>query len=842
MSVDITYDEALIEEIAARFDLRDPNKRALSALVARIAGGTGYQELVADLATGVGKTYLMSSLIDYLATQGVRHVLVVTPGSTIQRKTLENFNAASTKYVPGADIAPFVVTPENFQAAHVGAVLRDPRRLKVFVFNVQQLIRPSDKVSRKVRSEDENLGDALYSHLEAAEDLFVIADEHHVYHEKAMAFSAGIRDLHPLAMVGLTATPAKADLPKVAFQYTLGEAIADGHVKVPVIVYRKDGIKDERTQLADACRLLVNKENSYRVFRETNPEAKGVKPCLFVVAKTIDHASEVGQMLAGPGFIGDGSQVLEITSQSSDEALEALAAVEDPDSPIRAIVSVNMLREGWDVKNIAVIAALRKLASQTLTEQILGRGLRLPFGQRTGIPDVDQVDLVAHDSYAQLLAQKDVLRQRIQLPSSQVEVDENGAATTAAVDPTQPLDSINVPVTPGGQQALLPPDSPVAGQWSLFDSDQPDSQDGSSGTGTSDVAAGVGGASPAAALVFQESQSRLETKTPEPVGRVEGAPQIVFPRLESRLSYAPFSLSDISNVEAEQAGTAFAEEVPTFMFRDALEATRAGDDVTIKVTPQGRTEAGQRFEGIDVVYDSLVQLIMHQPEVPAERGSKNAARRLVEAFLRGAGATGNEEHVESWGQKRREQAVEGMRRMIRDRIANRSPQTHYEIVPVELPHEPVVVPAGTMGAYDGQRFTRSAPYTGWQKNIMPVASFDAGTTEWELAMMMDRDPDIEWWTRVYVHEEAFIPTRTGRYYPDFIALDTSGEYWLIEGKADGDALDETVLVKKQAAENWARRVSDSGNYGRWHYLFATESDIAQAGASWRALVNITKPE
>ena len=54
MAVDITYDEALIEEIAARFDLRDPNKNALATIVQRIAdGSTGFQEMVADLATGV---------------------------------------------------------------------------------------------------------------------------------------------------------------------------------------------------------------------------------------------------------------------------------------------------------------------------------------------------------------------------------------------------------------------------------------------------------------------------------------------------------------------------------------------------------------------------------------------------------------------------------------------------------------------------------------------------------------------------------------------------------------------------------------------------------------------
>lgn len=302
MTVEIAYDEVLIEEIAARFDLREPNKNALSEIVRRIAEGTsGFEEMIADLATGVGKTFLMSSLIEYLATQGVRHVLVVTPGSTIQRKTLANFDAASAKYVSGADIEPFIVTPDNFQAANVGSVLRDPRRLKVFVFNVQQLIRPTDKVSRKVRSEDENLGDALYSHLEGADDLFVIADEHHVYREKAKAFSAAIRDLNPVALIGLTATPDKDDYGKVVFQYTLGEAIADGHVKVPVIVYRKDGTKDERTQLADACQLLRHKEESYAVYRETNPDAPAVKPVLFVVCQTIEHAAEVGQSLAQPG-------------------------------------------------------------------------------------------------------------------------------------------------------------------------------------------------------------------------------------------------------------------------------------------------------------------------------------------------------------------------------------------------------------------------------------------------------------------------------------------------------------------------------------------------------------
>ena len=830
MTLEITYDETLIEEIAARFDLRDPNMRALQAVVRAIVDADGrFTEMVADLATGVGKTFLMSSLIEYLAQQGVRHVLVVTPGSTIQRKTLANFDEASAKYVAGADIAPCIVTPENFQAASVGTLLRDETRLKVFVFNVQQLIRPTDKVSRKVRAEDENLGDALYGHLEHADDLFVIADEHHVYHEKAKAFSAAIRDLSPVALIGLTATPDKADFSKIVFQYTLGEAIADGHVKVPVIVYRKDGTKDEKTQLRDACQLLKHKEQAYAPYREITPGAPAVKPCLFVVCQSIEHATEVGQILAGPGYVGDSAAVLEITSQSSDEALQALADVESPDSPIRAIVSVNMLREGWDVKNIAVIVALRRLASQTLTEQVLGRGLRLPFGQRTGVPDVDQVDLVAHDSYSLLLAQKDVLRQRIQLPPTGVEVDEHGTATTTTVDPTQPTGAFSEAhgeTEVSGGTGL----APAPGQDSLFD-----------GLGDEyDAYKTTSEDSPGPALVFRETDDRINVQPPEPMSRVEGAPQIVFPRRESRLSYAAFSLSDIPDGDAQAAGARFIREVPTFIFREALEATRTGDDVRINRVPLANEEAQQVLAGLGVVRGGLIAAIMRQPEVPKEKVSKNAAARLVKAFLKGAGVTSEEASAE-WGQRRRHQAVEGMRELIRAAIAGRKKETAYELVPVTLPIEPVLVPSDAKHAYDDQ-FVKYQPFVGWKKNIMPVARFDAGTTEWELAHLLDRDDEIVWWLRLYVGEQACVQTTDGNYFPDFIVLDKQGTHWLIEGKSDKNANDADVIRKKAAAENWARLVRDNGDYGDWRYMFATETHIKQAAGSWNGLIIATNPE
>jgi type III restriction enzyme len=317
----VKYDKGLIDEISSRMDLRAPNKAALDKIVKSIKFDE-FREVVCDLATGVGKTYLASALVDYLAEQGVRNVLIVTPGKTIQDKTIGNFTPGHPKFVPGGEYRPLLVTAENFARGQVGDALHEPNTLKLFVFNVQQLIRPAANVSRRVREVDEFIGGDLYSHLQAANDLVVIADEHHVYRSQAKAFSSAVRDLNPRALVGLTATPDPADEDKVVYRYSLAEAIADGLVKVPVIVYRQDGHKDIETQLADACHLRRVKAAAYSTWAEGTDLAP-VNPVLFVVCQTVEDAKETANLLAGESFIGDPAAVLEVTSQSSDAALRA---------------------------------------------------------------------------------------------------------------------------------------------------------------------------------------------------------------------------------------------------------------------------------------------------------------------------------------------------------------------------------------------------------------------------------------------------------------------------------------------------------------------------------------
>ncbi|MCF3140817.1 DEAD/DEAH box helicase family protein [Paenarthrobacter sp. AR 02] len=821
MKQSITFDRELLDDIASRLDLRLPNRTGLAATVKHLAQAVGdYVELVNDLATGVGKTFLMVALVEYLAVQGVRNVLIVTPGSTIQKKTLANFDRTSSKFISGGDHVPLVITPENFRTSSMGAALHDGDKLKLFVFNVQQLIRPKASNSRRVYEVDENLGDALYDHLQGQDDLIVITDEHHVYHDKAASFSAAIRSLSPMALVGLTATPAKADEDKVVFQYTLAEAIADGLVKVPVLVYRQDGMKDERTRLSDACHLLRRKDAAYRLYSSEVPGAPSVKPALFVVCQDIEHAGEVGQLLAGPEFIGDPNAVLEITSQSSDEALAALDAVESPDSPIRAIVSVNMLREGWDVKNIAVIAALRKLDSEMLTEQVLGRGLRLPFGKRTNIAEIDQVDLVAHDSYQKLLAKKDILNERLQ-PKPRDELER-----------TLPFDWSKAPEE---QPAAIPEDLPEydsngqPGLFSLLPDLMPSNPDSL--------------VTPGSGLKAADLDKKLDTPGPEKKGRVEGAPTIVFPLEKSRLVQTQFTLSTVADQDARSLGQRYSREIPLFMRRVALEAERRGDDVGVIATPQDQVEAIQSTAPLDTVREELIAAVMARPEVESTKAQRGAAKRIVDAFLAGAGAT-HEDETAVWSENRKKMAVEGLRGLIREAVSNRKTERQRILEPVVLPLEPVLVDPSLPGAYDGG-FIRRAQYKGWRRNIMPIASFDAKSTEWEIAHIIDNDSEVAWWLRLDSQGPVWIPTdEAGRYFPDFIAIDKRGTRWIIEGKSDKESTDPGVLHKKAAAQQWARSVRDEDDeqFGQWRYMFITETDVKRSSGSWNGLLTVTNPE
>jgi len=208
------FDADRIEAIAARLDLRAPNKEALESIAAAIYNHFELDreppplEAVVDIATGVGKTFVLAASIEYLAQDGARNFAVITPGRTILDKTVGNFTVGHPKsLLGGMEVRPLVITSENFATPAMRAAMEDPDQVKLFIFTVQALLKPESKVGRKTHKFQEGLGQAFYAHLQELDDLVVFADEHHTYYSPA--FSTAVRDLRPRILLGLTATPHK---------------------------------------------------------------------------------------------------------------------------------------------------------------------------------------------------------------------------------------------------------------------------------------------------------------------------------------------------------------------------------------------------------------------------------------------------------------------------------------------------------------------------------------------------------------------------------------------------------------------------------------------------------
>ena len=453
--LNISYDSDLIESISADFDLRNPNKEALRTLVFTLDGDYDPSVMqVLNLATGVGKTYLMAAFIEYLRLMGVGNVVIVTPGKTVQSKTIHNFAPGDPRYIAGAQVPPDIVTPQDY-SAWVARVNGDARLsfgsevpMLAFIFNIQQLIAPNntegdthgstqDAVRRKPRKFDENAG-VLFDYLKNLDDLVVIADESHLYSSSAVAFNAALKELNPAATIGLTGSVLPGD--HVIYKYPLYRAIHDQYVKTPVLAFRKGGYgadqASEEQQLRDALQLREIKQAYYNAFSDKSgrPHLNAVA---FVVCADVDHATQVADLLRTPEYFGNSSAVLQVDSKHEDEITQRLLEnIDEPNSPVLAVVSVNKLKEGWDVKNIAVVVTLRAMASEVLTQQTMGRGLRLPFGKYTGVWQIDQLDIISHQSFQELLAAENVLAQfGLEEAVSQTDKDKvNKAIRHAAED------------------------------------------------------------------------------------------------------------------------------------------------------------------------------------------------------------------------------------------------------------------------------------------------------------------------------------------------------------------------------------------------------------------------
>ncbi len=244
-------------------------------------------------------------------------------------------------------------------------------------------------------------------------------DESH--HYRAEKGAQALDELKPLLGLELTATPLvtkgakQVPFKNVVFEYPLSKAIEDGYTRTPFAVTRSDidfyNFGDEqldKMMLLDGITCHESTKRKLKVYA-ANYGKTVVKPFMLVVCKDTDHAAWVESFIKSDEFRNGAyrNKTIIIHSKQKGSETEAntrlLLDVENPDNPVEIVIHVNMLKEGWDVNNLYTIVPLRTAASKILREQMVGRGLRLPYGVRTGDRDVDAVMLTAHDKFNDII-------------------------------------------------------------------------------------------------------------------------------------------------------------------------------------------------------------------------------------------------------------------------------------------------------------------------------------------------------------------------------------------------------------------------------------------------------
>jgi type III restriction enzyme len=426
------------------------------------------------LATGVGKTRLMGAFVAYLyLVYNIQHFLIVAPNLTIYRKLYDDFSKANNpKYVfKGIQEINIntakVITTDNYAQQRNKSLFNN--QIEINIFNIQQFAQRDMASERGITKAWETAGESYFDYLKEHDDLVVMLDEAHHYHADAALGALDLMD--PLFGLEMTATPylgtqgsgktaRQIRMKNVLYAYNLGDAIRGKLVKDPWVgteadvdfsQFDADSIETDARKLQLAAFFHERAKIALQEYASEN-KLQSVKPVMLVVAKDTTHAGELRALIDSDDFRGGEfkGKVLEIHTKlrgdEADENIEKLISLEHPDNPIEIVIHVNMLKEGWDVTNVYTIAPLRESAAMILTEQTIGRGLRLPYGERTGVPLVDRLVLVAHEQFAKVVA----LAKDSPLVQGQVEqVSTQEAKEIKILTEVQPviLDSVKSEIT-----------------------------------------------------------------------------------------------------------------------------------------------------------------------------------------------------------------------------------------------------------------------------------------------------------------------------------------------------------------------------------------------------------
>ena len=420
------------------------------------------------MATGSGKTKAMALCIAWSYFHALfesdspmaKHFVMIAPGLTVYERLKDDFSGGRI-----FDTDP-IIPPEWRGDWNISVVEQDAgggggaaTGGVIYLTNIHRLYDPSKRKGKKdaeyhpfmgpsvSKASALDVGEALRERIAVHRSVMVLNDEaHHVWdpdsawNEAIDALNEGCKRKGGAGVVhqlDFSATPKddRGNLFKHCVCDTpLGEAVDGGIIKFPIIGKAStlaEGISDNAGWKYDThLRLGYNR---WKVATEEWSKV-GKKALLFVmcastqeadqITKRMNDDPEVFPLLKGrtinlhtnlKGKIvmkGSGEErqpvFVEKEGDITDEALKALRKLsrelDSGESPYLCIVSVLMLREGWDVKNVTTIVPLRQYSadSKILAEQTLGRGLRRMTGPGTPGGVIETVTVIDHPAFAEL--------------------------------------------------------------------------------------------------------------------------------------------------------------------------------------------------------------------------------------------------------------------------------------------------------------------------------------------------------------------------------------------------------------------------------------------------------
>lgn len=363
-----------------------------------------WRELLLNIVTGGGKTAVIGAVVAWLKTCHDIHKFILLCPNTIVRDRLEDDFKDAKVFRDFGFLPPGMEHFTNELALHVmqpGAAPQGIRDCGVVLGNIQQLYQSNSSGERNI---------AVLMNTE--QRIAVFNDEAH--NTPAAEYDNTLFTLKQISKIRVdtTATPDRADGKPLDSKMIFEYGITDAQSEVPpiiksVVVYQpklasveltytntETGEKrtvDEmdteferiekglsstqwvtdpdpmRKQMQIAIQRLNEQKNRAEWLGK-----KSYKPILFVVAITIKDAEQARDMLKDLGL-----KTLLVTEQSDEDDRQAARLLGKPGSEYDAVVSVLMLREGWDVPAVSVILLLRKFSSRVYGQQVVGRGLRL---------------------------------------------------------------------------------------------------------------------------------------------------------------------------------------------------------------------------------------------------------------------------------------------------------------------------------------------------------------------------------------------------------------------------------------------------------------------------------